>query len=390
MGDHFPRFSPDGRTVAFDRKRQELDSSIYLVSVGGGEPRLLVSGNMFTEGLDWTPDGREIIFSASRPGSPGFSALWRVPVVGGEPEMLAVGEEGTYPTLSRQRALMSYQRTSGKADLWRVGGPFAGDEELKPTRLISSGTYNNLPRYSPDGGMIAFGSGRSGNQEVWICEADGSNPVQLTHLETASGLPLWSPDGRQLSFTSGVEGIQDVYVMSVSGGIPTRLTENETDDFSGSWSRDGRWIYFSSNRGGTYQLYRMPAEGGEAIQLTTEGGFFGFESHDGRSLLFTKRRFWEGPYGIWRIPVEGGEEVRVHDRGEGFSWEVLDGGICYLNLQSDTPTVEFLEVPSGEVRQVAEVEGAVMWGFGVSPDGRWIVYQRQERESDIMLVENFR
>jgi hypothetical protein len=71
----------------------------------------------------------------------------------------------------------------------------------------------------------------------------------------------------------------------------------------------------------------MPAEGGDAIRLTNAGGFFAIESHDGRYLYFTKRRFWEGPYGIWRIPVEGGEEVKIHDRGEGSSWEVLESGI---------------------------------------------------------------
>ena len=51
---------------------------------------------------------------------------------------------------------------------------------------------------------------------------------------------------------------------------------------------------------------------------------------------------------------------------------------------------EFLEFSSGEVRRVAEVEGATVFGFAVSPDGQWVVYPRPEFEADIILVENFR
>jgi len=391
LGDGHPRLSPDGRTVAFVRKRQLLESSIHLVSADGGEPRLLVTGNVLTNGLDWTRDGREIIFAASRSGSPGYFALWRVPVVGGEPQLLPVGEGGTHPTLSHQRGLMSYQKSIGRGDIWRVGGPFAGGEDRTPTRLISSSTHNNLPRYSPDGSLIAFGSYRSGFEELWICNADGSDPNQLTHFESMSGGGCWSPDSRQLAFASDVKGNWDVYVVSVTGGIPRRLTENGSEESNSSWSRDGRWIYFGSNRDGdSLDLYRMPAEGGEAVQLTTAGVFFAIESTDGQSLYFTKRSFWRGPHGIWRIPIEGGKEVKIHDRGEGTSWEVLEDGICYLNFEPEPPTIEFLDFASGEARQVAEVEGASIFGFAVSPDGRWVVYHRQERESDIMLVENFR
>jgi dipeptidyl aminopeptidase/acylaminoacyl peptidase len=400
LGDAYPQFSPDGRTVAFARHKSSGQSSkngIYLVPAEGGEPRPLVTGNIFTAGLDWTPEGREILFSAGGSGGLSLFALWRVPVVGGEPESLPVGEEGFSPTLSRQRALMSYSKGSGTMDLWRVGGPFAGDKGRPPARFISTSTwaaFNEFPGYSPDGGRIAFGSRRSGFPEVWICERDGSNQTQLTHFESKSHPGSWSPDGRRLVISSHAEGNWDIYVTDVTGGVSRRLTDHDSDDDKPSWSRDGRWIYFRSHRNGrSFELYRMPADGGEAVQLTTAGGCFGIESPDGRSLFFTKREPLRDrhPRGIWRIPVEGGEEVKVHDRGVGTSWVVLDEGICYLNVESDTPTVEFLDFSSGEVRWVVEVEDAKEWGgLAVSPDGLWVVYLRQVFESDIMLVENFR
>ena len=176
--------------------------------------------------------------------------------------------------------------------------------------------------------------------------------------------------------------------MSVMGGVPRRLTDADSEEDYPSWSRDGRSIYFRSNRNGSFELYRMPADGGEAVQLTTAGGCFAFESPDGQSLFFTKHELYLGPRGIWKIPIEGGEESKIHDRGGGNLWEVLDEGICYL--YHGPGLVEFLDLASGEVRPVAEVEGASVFGFGVSPDGKWVVYPKPEAEADIILVENFR
>ena len=125
-----------------------------------------------TAGLDWTSDGSSIVFSSSRSGS---KNLWRVSVSGGEPELLEVGEQGQTPTLSRVGKRLSYATGNSNVNIWRVGGPSARDEEKMATLLIASRWWDNLPQYSPDGRRVAFGSNRSGFQEVWICDSDGSN-----------------------------------------------------------------------------------------------------------------------------------------------------------------------------------------------------------------------
>jgi hypothetical protein len=131
----------------------------------------------------------------------------------------------------------------------------------------------------------------------------------------------------------------------------------------------------------------MPAEGGDAVQITSDGGTFSSESPDGRFLYFAKSgQAGEGQHGIWRVPTDGGEEVQIHDSGRGGLWEVLDEGICYWKSGS----VELFQFATGEVRRIAEVPKSGSVAFAVSPDARWVLYQRTETESDIMLVENFR
>jgi Tol biopolymer transport system component len=125
--------------------------------------------------------------------------------------------------------------------------------------LISSSRFQADQQFSPDGKRIAFSSDRSGSFEIWVCNSDGSSPVQLTSFGGAyTGTPHWSPDGRWIAFDSRPGGKAGVFVISSEGGEPRRVTEGNWDDIVPSWSRDGKWIYFSSNRGGDKELWKVP------------------------------------------------------------------------------------------------------------------------------------
>jgi Tol biopolymer transport system component len=388
-GDRQPRFSPDGRTLAFIRRVAPGKDDFYLVPVEGGEERRLTVGSSPKFGLDWAADGRSIVFSSSRLGGGGVFSLWRVPVSGGDPELLEFGAHGVWPTVARRGGRLAYVKGEDKTDIWRVGGPSAPEDDRSPTRLISSTWPDFYPRYSPDGRQIAFVSKRSGAAEIWICDSDGSNPRQLTFLDGPGiSTPSWSPDGEQIAFSSGWEGGPDVYVVSVSGGLPRRLTTGPSMEIPSSWSRDGRWVYFHSNQSGEFEVWKAPAEGGDALQVTTQGGTEAFESHDGQFLYFTKSLPGGVPPGIWRLPRDGGEEVQVLDRGRPLSWALLEQGILYLDDSSGPPALELLHCVTGQVSRVAVVEDFDA-GLSASPDGRSVLYVRQVDEADIMLVENF-
>jgi len=395
LGDFAPRFSPDGRTLAFVRSVVIGDNDIFLVPVDGGGEQRLTELTSHMEGLDWTADGRSIVFSSLGWGGGSVSSLWRVPVSGRASEPLGFGENGHSPTLSRKGARLAYVRQAERDwDIWRVGGPSASEEDRSPARLISSTQPEYQPSYSPDGQQIAFCSYRSGAAEIWICDSDGSNPRQLTFLDDPTVfLPSWSPDGDQIAFSSGKEGSVDVYVVSVSGGVPRRLTTGPAPEFGYSWSRDGRWVYFTSYQAGSREAWKVPAEGGDALQVTTQGGTGAFESHDGRFLYFSKAMPCGAPPGVWRIPRDGGEEVQVLDRGTSASWALVEQGILFADCRSRPPTLELFHFATGEVSRVAVLPNGIpgLKGLSVSPDGRWVLYLgRDELKEDIMLVEGFR
>ena len=393
LGDGYPVFSPDGKTLAFVRAASANVSDVYLLPVAGGEPRRLTFGNPWIHGLDWTPDSSEIVYSSALLAS--GNSLWRISASGGAPERLALGGENVLgPSISRHGHRLAYQQGVYDSNIWRIDVQGSTGGNRSPAKLIASTRFEGGPHFSPDGKSIAFCSDRSANSEIWICDSDGSNCVQLTFFDGHTCTPRWAPDGQHIAFDSRPEGHSDIYVIDLEYRVPRRLTTDTANDVVPSWSNDGRWIYFASNRSGSWQVWRMPAEGGSAVQITQNGGFAAFESPDGQFVYYAK--FTEP--GIWRVPVEGGEETLVLDLlqpGLWGYWAVVDEGIYFLNAEAEPrPAIEFYRFATRRVIPIAALEKEPVLGdpgLAVSPDGRWLLYaQRDQEASDIMLVENFR
>ena len=405
LADHSPAFSPDGRTLAFVRQSAVVIANVYLVQVAGGEPRRLTFKDQQMLGLAWTPDGREIVFSAVPAASSSNNSLWRISSLGGMPELLSgTGGGAIYPAISRQGSRLIYSRQTSDRNIWRLELSGLTSTRNRPTKLIASTRTDFFPQISPEGDRIAFESDRSGSPEVWVCDLDGRRPGQLTSfVDVNAGAPCWSPDGRWIAFDAAPDGNGDIYVISADGGSPRRLTTEGSGESVPSWSRDGKWIYFSSNRTGIFQVWKAPAAGGEAVQVTKQGGHYGFESPDGKFVFYTKPEgsLWEQP-AVWRVPAEGGEEVAVLDSPRPVSfraWAVVEQGIYFIDVERSEALVaesflKFFRFDTGRVTRIAslgEQPGTGGVHVAVSPDGGWILYTQDDQTgADLMLLENFR
>jgi len=394
--DNHPRFSPDGAWIAFVRRSGRAED-VFLVEVATGEVRQVTTDRRDLKGLDWTEDGRDLIFVSNRGGRDG---LWRVPVTGGAPARVAgFGDNMSGLTVARHGNRLAFSQRTDDRNIWRLDLP-TPPATPRPVRLIASTRDEALPQYSPDGQSIAFESTRTGNPEIWRCGADGSNPVALTAFGgPATGTPRWSPDGREIVFESHATGTGHIFVVNAAGGTPRQLTDGPAANTAPSWSRDGKWVYFGSNRTGEQQVWKIPAGGGAAVQVTSGGGLAAFESVDGSRLYY-----WKGGTqpGIWSRPVVGGTETRLHGEVRPHywgSWAVAADAVYFI-VESTTPdhprrttvfsTLRRYKFATGEVKDVAELEKPSL-GLSVSPDGKSVLYaQFDQRGSDIMLAEGFR
>jgi eukaryotic-like serine/threonine-protein kinase len=386
FGDTNASFSPDGRMLAFSRGEKDNIARPYALRLSRdlrpeGEPRRL-TGRFYGEfiGIAWLPDGREIVFGA---GADPAHLLWRLAVSGrSDPVRLPYAtEDAVLPVIVQRRLVYSWYRR--ETNLWRLD-----TRTGERTMLIGSGSARAhlIPQYSPDGRRIAFQSNRSGSLEVWRCDADGSNCLQLTSFRGPElGAARWSPDSQSIAFDCRVTGQPAVYVVAADGGTPRLLAD---DGYVPSWSRDGRWIYFASGRSGRVEVWKMPAAGGPAAQVTRNGGAVTFESADGRYLYYDKNP-WSDADPLYRMPVEGGQEVEVVPRLHNWAcFGVTAKGVYFM---PDSRTIRFLDLGSGRVSTVATLEKDVGLGLCVSPDDRFAVWAQEDRvSSELMLVDNFR
>ncbi|MBI1928203.1 PD40 domain-containing protein [Candidatus Poribacteria bacterium] len=104
------------------------------------------------------------------------------------------------------------------------------------TPSATHGEFNLQPAWSPDGAKIAFVSTRDGNNEIYVMNADGTNPMNLTHHPASELYPAWSPDGTKIAFVSGRDGNAEIYVMNADGTNPVNLTNHPANDTTPSWS----------------------------------------------------------------------------------------------------------------------------------------------------------
>jgi Tol biopolymer transport system component len=256
--------------------------------------------------------------------------------------------------------------------------------------LISSVAANSLPRFSPDGTKIAFESERSGYDEIWVCNSDGSNPTAITSLRGYSGSPRWAPDSRFLAFDYRGKGYSQIFVADVTAGTARSLSIfPDADNVVPSWSQDGKSIYFASKRmGESFQIWKAPVTGGVPVQVTKQGGYAPVESG---GFLYYSRGLEQAA--IWRLPLAGNEETLVLET-PGLSsynqWEVTWKGIYFIDSKThQKATIVFFNFTTKNIMPIWTMEKSPWAGIAVSPDGKTLVYpQNDQDEYNITVLKS--
>jgi Tol biopolymer transport system component len=367
--DH-PRFSPDGKQVAFEWDGEDgSNRDIYIKRSGSGTPFRLTSDPGDDELPVWSPDGRQIAFVRE---SGGGATIYTVPSGGGPEERIIRLNGPVYDldefipalTWSHDGKWLAFSEKSAENGPVRVMLLSMGTRVARPLTYPPSEYDGDFwPEFSPDGRSIAFvRKVRFGVNDVWtqIMSSGKASRLTFKNYLSCEG-PDWTPDGQGVVYSAAVVGDYPriwrawisgnapeplealgenvgppsisrnrvVYAQAYGRGIsiwrlpaaqtpgpersPALLIASNSDDTSPRYSPDGARIAFESTRSGSNQIWTCASDGSGQVQLTNMGGYCGAASWspDGRLIAFDSTS--SGNREIWVVDSRGGTPHRMTD-----------------------------------------------------------------------------
>ncbi|HEX7138786.1 MAG TPA: hypothetical protein VF219_13095, partial [Vicinamibacterales bacterium] len=289
-----PHFSPDGSTIAFvvttvDQKQNRRRSEIRAVpSDGSRAATVMTSATQSSSSPRWSPDGKTLAFLSARPAADsgdavaGRTQIWLMPLAGGEARRLTSlqngvtnfqwspdgsrftvvsrsgpSDEGKSPSDVRHYMHSNYKfNDTGWFDDKRSHVWIVDAVSGRATQITSGDDWNDTdPQWSPDGRRIAFVSDRTGkafdeghNTDVWVIDANGGPLTKISDHNTGDNQPRWSPDGQTIAFVSPVpeKSHAKIWLASSAGGSTSKLAAEGLDVLPSAvrWAEDGKALYF--------------------------------------------------------------------------------------------------------------------------------------------------
>ncbi|MCX7604617.1 MAG: hypothetical protein N2036_11140, partial [Bryobacteraceae bacterium] len=382
IGDVAPRFSPEGRTIAFIRAFHRSYQEVFTVPVTGGSPRQWTSDSRMVSGVDWTSDG--LLAGSSRGGS---FRIWRL-APGKAPAPTAIyGEFPIQFSYCRRAARLVYSLVQNDPNIWRL----TLSPAIEWKRIAASSGQDASPQYSPDGRRIAFRSDRSGEEQIWVSGADGSNPVQVTFGSGRPSVPRWSPDGRRLVFNDAAT--TEMYLAEEEGARWV-VRPFGARGVHPVFSPDGQFIYAAA----AGSILRYPAGGGQAEIVTPTRGLSLDVSPDGRYVYFVRE---PADTTLSRVELRTGEVERVLSGLVPYCtscWALSETGIYYLGVRPKAPaqqSIFFMDWKTRAVRLVADYPEPILpigiGPFSLAPDRRsMLVVRLDPSNADVLRADGFR
>lgn len=303
--------SKSNNQIAFVRETTNAEGqreySLFTANADGSGERKLLTGT-HPYGLDtplWTPDGNSILcsYGNSTGGGQEFGLI-EVNVADGRKKELGSSKFFRITKMAwladgKSLIMSARKNLADNNQLWRLAYP--GMQLTQMTEGLTSYADLSLTANADKG----VASQETLSSEIWV--GPSRDPRSLRKITQAAGSFCWAPNG-QLVYSSTASGNRDLWIMRADGTEQRQLTVDPALDITPRVTPDNRYIVFVSNRSGDFQLWRMNLDGSNQIQLT-RGGPKNHQtiSGDSKWVFYNTTDDWH----LWKISIDGGEPIEV-------------------------------------------------------------------------------
>src|SRR5271155_4248321 len=274
-----PRWSPDGKFIAFLSARRDGKTAVWLLNRLGGEAEKLTDTAQDVDDFFWSPDGRRMVLVLRDPTSEELDEAKNKDEDDADSDDKDKKKKADKPWVIDR--LQFKEDIHGYLDRHRTH-IYVFDLAAKSLTQITGGDFDDSePAWSPDGKQIAFTSNRTPdadanyNMDIWVVAADNTDKgAHLTKISSSPGedhSPAWSPDGRLIAFTTQLDpklfqyATKHLAIAPSNGGSVKVLTQSfDRNVTNPHFSSDGNSIYFIADDDGTQNLCRLSVSSGAA------------------------------------------------------------------------------------------------------------------------------
>jgi len=426
--------SPDGQRLAFVRRYHNPQESVLIVANGDGtgERRLAtrkLPASFETGGPAWSPDGQSIAVGCAgevvavrlvdgkevtlssklggtvrrvawladgsgllliAPDDAGRQQIWHLVYPSGEVHRIT-NDTNNYDDLSATADSKTIVSVSGSL-VTRIWVSPKG----KPDRPIQinpgTGKWDGLFGFSwtPEGKIVYTTNEAGGRVNLWVMDADGSNPKQLTFAgNVGMGGTAVCRDGRYIVFSSS--GL--VRRMDFDGGNPKQL-ENEKTTLSPQCSPDGKWVVYQLWHSDTSRIWKVPIDGGTPAQITEKPCYWPAISPDGKWIACVLSEGSGQRPKLAVLPFQGGPPTKTFDISLGggpLDWTPDGKSVTFLAARNQGSSDIWIQsLVGGAPRPMTEILAPYMSYHAWSPDGKQLALVYGRRTGDAVLISNFR
>ena len=380
-------YSSDGKQIVFFRSNYPNmgESALFVANADGTEERILASRTApetFRESTpSWSPDGKTVACIVDTATGVGRSHVVEVNIADGtsNPVVTKEWEEvNQIAWLPDKSGLLVLGVEKGSANYSRQIWSFSYPEGEARRITTDLNNYASMSLTADSGALVTVQSNMISN--IWVAaNGDAGRAVQIksggNNQEGAEGI-AWSPDGRIVYF-SVASGVPDIWIMNADGTGQKQLTVDKGVNLQPKVTPDGRYIVFASIRNDQANIWRINLDGSDPRQLTN--GNSDWEpavTPDSRWVIYTAQR--SGMTYLWKVSIDGGDAVQLMDKYTN-SPEVSPDGkwiVCsYRKDVNSTWRYAIIPIEGGEPIKIFDLLGK-KGNFRWSPDGRSLNYLR--------------